>query len=200
MNHQEKRKPTVSPLFFVSGGDMIITMITELNLTFEDDSWPMLSSTYHDREISRAIVIDGDRFLFVHVDRDDAFGKLAYIETSGGGNEPGETHEEGLLRELREELGIEVQILCKLGTVTDYYNKIARRNHNHYYLVKKTKDVPNHLMPDEIHDFHLTRVALSASEALNMYESVKNTKLGHLIYQREMPIFRKALEMLKNDA
>ena len=61
-------------------------------------------------------------------------GKVTLIETSGGGVEKGEDLLVAIERELKEELGAKVEILCKIGVVSDYYNLIHRHNINNYYL------------------------------------------------------------------
>lgn len=108
----------------------------ELNLKLQDTQWP---KTYidHDRQIVRAIVVDDEQnFYFVKVQRDDDFGKGTFIETSGGGVEAGEDLTRALKRELKEELCTNVDILCKIGVVSDYYNLIHRHNINNYFLCK----------------------------------------------------------------
>ena len=73
--------------------------------------------------IARAIVFDDEGFFyFVRAERDDDFGKSTLIETSGGGVESGEIITDGVLRELREELGIEAEIISKIGVVRVYCN------------------------------------------------------------------------------
>ncbi|MDE6681306.1 MAG: NUDIX hydrolase, partial [Muribaculaceae bacterium] len=97
-----------------------------LNLELEDREWE-LNYIDHDREIVRAIVVDNaGYFYFVRATRDDDFGNITIIETSGGGVEPNENLEQAIKRELKEELGAEVEILCKIGVVSDYYNLIHR--------------------------------------------------------------------------
>lgn len=101
-------------------------------LHLKDDEYP-LTTIDHDRIIVRAIVVDEDNnFYFVRVRRNDDFGKTTLIETAGGGVEPGEGLESAVKRELKEELGAVVKIVCKIGIVSDYYNLIHRHNINHY--------------------------------------------------------------------
>ena len=89
----------------------------ELALTLEDTQWEKTEIT-HDRHVARAIVVDEEGFFyFVRVCRDDIFGNGAFIETAGGGVEEGESPEEAIRRELKEELGASVEVLCKIGTV-----------------------------------------------------------------------------------
>ena len=108
----------------------------ELKLHLQDTQWPL---TYidHDRNIVRAIVIDEKQnFYFVRAKRNDDFGEATLIETSGGGVEADENLEEALKRELKEELGANVEIIDRIGVVDDYYNLIHRHNINNYYLCK----------------------------------------------------------------
>ena len=122
----------------------------ELHLTLTDTEWP-LTHTSHDRVIVRAIVVDdNENFYFVRAERDDDFGRATIIETSGGGVEADEDLDSAIKRELSEELGAEVDILCKLGVVSDYYNLIHRHNINHYYLCRVRSFGEKHLMPNEI--------------------------------------------------
>lgn len=86
--------------------------------------------------IARAICFDDDGFFyFVRAERDDDFGKATLIETSGGAM-AGEDLQSAIKRELKEELGVEVDVVRKIGVVSDYYNLIHRHNLNNYLLCK----------------------------------------------------------------
>ena len=171
--------------------------MNELYLELKDTEWPFTYAD-HDREIVRAIVFDDEGwFYFTRITRDDHFGKATLIETSGGGVEKGEDLLAAIHRELREELGAEVEVLCPIGTVSDYYNLIHRHNLNHYYLCRATSFEEKHLMPDEIHDFHLSTLRLTFDEAQAEYERLSCTPIGRLIAARELPILRRARELLE---
>ena len=168
----------------------------ELRLELEDGEWP-LTYTDHDRQIVRAIVFDDEGwFYFVRAHRDDDFGKATLIETSGGGVETGEDLLSAVRRELGEELGARVEVLCKIGVVSDYYNLIHRHNVNHYYLCRALSFGEKHLMPDEISDFHLSTLRLTADEAETEYRRRACTPIGRLIAARELPVLRRAREIL----
>lgn len=168
----------------------------ELNLQLKDTEWP-LEYIDHDRKIVRAIVFDDqENYYFVRAKRDDDFGKATLIETSGGGVEGGEDLETALKRELKEELGAEVEIMHKIGIVSDYYNLIHRHNINNYYLCKVTSFGEKHLTKDEIEDFHLSTLRLSYRDAEKEYQKCAETKIGKLIADRELPVLRRAKVLL----
>ena len=167
-----------------------------LNLT--DNEWP-LATINHDRTIVRAIVIDDEEnYYFTRINRDDMFGKATLIETSGGGVEKDEDLETAIRRELKEELGANVDILCKIGVVNDYYNLINRHNINNYYLCKVVSFGDKHLTKDEVEAFHLTTLKLKYKDALAEYQKCRNTPLGRLIANREIPVLKRARQIIAN--
>ena len=168
----------------------------ELFINLQDDQWEF-DYIDHDRTVVRAIVFDEeDKFYFVRAVRDDDFGKATLIETSGGGVEENEELLDAIKRELKEELGVEVDVVCKIGVVSDYYNLIHRHNINNYFLCKVKSFGDKNLTKEEMDDFHLSTLRLSYEEACKEYEYRANTKLGKLISNRELPILHRAKEIL----
>ena len=171
--------------------------VEELQLELQDTEWPFERVKRH-RMIVRAIVIDDEGwFYFVRVHRNDGFGKATLIETSGGGVEPGEELEAAILRELNEELGADAEIICKIGVVSDYYNLIGRHNINNYYLCRARSFGERHLMRDEIEDFHLSTLKLTYDQAVSEYEKSCEFKIGRLIAARELPVLKRAKELME---
>ena len=170
--------------------------MTEIRNEFKDDEWP-LEYIDHDRRIARAIVFDDDGyFYFMRADRDDLFGKATHIETPGGGVEKGEDLNTAIRRELSEELGVEVDVICKLGLVSDYYNVIHRHNLSNYFLCKVKSFGEKHLTQDEIEVFHLATLKFTFDEAVAEYERRSETPIGRLIARRELPILKRAKEII----
>ena len=168
----------------------------ELWVNLEDNEWP-LTTIEQDRIIARAVVVDSDNyFYFVRVNRADEFGKATLIETAGGGVESGEDPDTAVRRELKEELGVDVEVLCKIGVVSDYYNLIHRHNINHYFLCRTVSFGDRHLTRDEIEAFHLSTLKLKYEDALAEYDKCRCTKLGRLIANREVPVLKRAKELL----
>ena len=173
-------------------------MNKELALELKDNEWA-LTTIDHDRMIVRAIVVDDEEnYYFARINRDDMFGKAILIETSGGGVEKDEDLETAIRRELKEELGANVDILCKIGVVSDYYNLINRHNVNNYYLCKVVSFGDKHLTKDEMEAFHLTTLKLKYEDALTEYQKCRNTPLGRLIANREIPVLKRARQIIVN--
>ena len=171
--------------------------ISEIKLYLCDTEWPF-EYTNHDRQVVRAIVYDDDGyFYFVRVVRNDMFGNATFIETSGGGVEIGENFCTAIKRELKEELGVEVEIICKIGVVEDYYNLIHRRNINNFYLCKVVSFGDKNLTQYEMDDIHLSTLKLTYEEAITEYEKCSGTKLGRLIANREIPILEQVKVILE---
>ena len=163
---------------------------------YRDTEWPF-TYTDHDRLIVRAIVFDdAGYFYFVRAVRNDEFGPATLIETSGGGVEPGEDLETAIRRELREELGADVDVVAKIGVVSDYYNLIHRHNINNYYLCRARSFGDKHLTRDEIDCFHLSTLRLSYDEAAAEYGRCADSPLGRLVRQRELPVLIRAKALL----
>lgn len=170
----------------------------ELLIELKDTEWP-LEYIDHDRQIARAIVFDDEGyFYFVRANRDDDFGKATLIETAGGGVENGEDLHSAIQRELKEELGADVEIISKLGVVSDYYNLIHRHNINNYYLCKITGFGERNLTQEEVEDFKLSTLKLKYEEAVKEYDKCSGTKLGRLVANRELPILQHAGKILDN--
>jgi len=168
----------------------------EITIELKDNEWPY-EYTDHDRQIVRAIVFDEcGYFYFVRAVRDDEFGKATLIETSGGGVESGEDLIAAIRRELKEELGADVEVLCKLGVVSDYYNLIHRHNINNFYLCKAVSFGDKNLTQDEVDCFHLSTLKMTYDEAVAEYEKRTDTKLGRLIAARELPVLHHAKKIL----
>jgi hypothetical protein len=67
---------------------------------------------------------------------------------------------------------------------------------NHYFLCRAVSFGEKHLTKDEIDLFHLSTLRLTYDEAVCEYEKRRETRLGRLLANRELPILRKAWEIM----
>lgn len=174
--------------------------IEQIYLELKDEIFVVPNCSFHERQIVRGIVYvpEESKFAFAHISRNDIFvnnEERDFIETSGGGIEKGESETNALKRELEEELGYKVEIVCKIGVVSDYYNLIARHNINNYYLVVKVGTSNSHQTSYE-KTLHLRKDLLTLTEALEEYEK-RNEGFGTLLAQREIPIIKRTIELVK---
>ena len=98
--------------------------------------------------------------------------------------------------ETKEELGADVEVVCKIGVVSDYYNLIHRHNINNYFLCRVNSFGDKNLTEVEINCFHLSTLKLSYEDAVKEYEYRSNTRLGKLVANRELPVLYRAKEMI----
>lgn len=164
----------------------------KLLLTLEDNQYPRQKIT-HKRKIVRAILIDEHFHLaLTKIKADDMFGHRDYYELPGGGLKKIETHRRALKRELKEELGAEINNqFVPLGRVVDYYNLIQRKNDQHYYICFLKSLGENHLEKRESELIEKI-VWVNIDEAISLYETMQNELVGALVKQRELPILKLA--------
>ena len=159
-----------------------------------DDQYPY-QGVDHVRPIARGIVLDEHGNVAIHhIYRDDKFCDQWYYETPGGGVDEGETFEQALIRECSEEIGYEVEIVCPLCDVVDFYNLIKRENHNRFFLARRTKEVGRHFASKG--DLYIKETLyLPIDEVLRRYEEQDDTLVAGLVKRREL----LALDLAKQE-
>jgi len=85
--------------------------------------------TYKSRKAARAIIYDGSRIALIHV------SAHKYYMLPGGGIDDNSI-KQGLKREVREELGAEVEIKDEIGKAILYFDRWATKQTDYCYIVK----------------------------------------------------------------
>ena len=168
----------------------------KLLYSLKDNQYPDNGYT-HTRSIVRGIVYnDNFEIAMIYLLNDDRFGHRDYLETPGVGVERGENLQVALKRELKEELGAEVDNIEEIGRVVDYYNLIYRRNNNHYYLCHLVILGEKHFTEKEKQLINSIKW-MKIDEAIEFEEKTKRTNISTLVINRELPILKIARDMLK---
>ena len=79
---------------------------------------------------------------------------------------------------MKEELGAIVEVLCKIGTVSDYYNQIHRHNVPHYFLCLVTSFGKTEMTAKELEEFELSTLKRTYEEAVEEYKRCRGKTVG----------------------
>lgn len=130
------------------------------------------------REGCRGIIKKDDLYLMVHVKKWD-------ITTfPGGGLEVDETREECVVREVLEETGIEVSVIAKTVTLTEYFiDSIWKHN---FFLCEYIKDSGNTNFTEEEIEIGLETKWMTLEDVMDTFENnITLHENGPMIHNRE---------------
>ena len=85
---------------------------------------------------SRAIIIENNKLMTFYREKNVNGKIISYYAIPGGHVEVGETEEETVIRELKEELNIDIEIIRKLGSI------IVNGKNEIYFLCKRVAGEP----------------------------------------------------------
>lgn len=160
-----------------------------------DDQYPF-SYIDHVRKCSRGVVYnDNNEVALVKLHGFDSFGDRNYYELPGGGVQNKEKISDAFLREMKEEIGYQVEILSPLGQVRDFYNLIHRENHNYYFLAKAKQWVGT-----KLDDYEKTMIEeivwMPIDKAIETFAIMQDHGCGVLVKRRELPILQLAKKII----
>lgn len=151
----------------------IIQTITENDFgrTKNPNEWHSFSV----RPGARAILLDNEfRIALMHVKN------YGYYKLPGGGIDEGETIEDGLRRELFEEVGASsIEILAEIGQIDEYREEWKEKSEHYGFIAKLIGDLSEPERTDkEIEHGYVTVWAKDINEAITLVESGKPTEYG----------------------
>ena len=160
----------------------------------QDTQYPFTRITVV-RDVARGVIVNDEGKVAILKTVTDGFFVRDCYELPGGGVNQGESFLDAFKREAIEETGYEVKDIQEIGDVIDYYNKIERENHNHYFLAHTSRYIGR-----KLEDYEQSMIQdllfVSIDEAIDLFEHKMFGPVGILIQQRELPILKIAKEML----
>jgi ADP-ribose pyrophosphatase YjhB (NUDIX family) len=165
----------------------LIAEITDHALGFDETE--CLGERYILRKSARAIVLNEHGEMAVQFLSNHGYHKLP-----GGGMELGETPEEALLREIREEVGCACIIGQTLGMVIQVMNEF-RMIHISYGFVARvaTECEPSALGQEELDEGQVTKWLAPATAAEQLSTDVPDQYTAHFILARERAYLQEYL-------
>lgn len=172
--------------------DKCIAKFRDSDFSFPEDKD---EDNFEYRDAARAVLID-ENYRVALIDATNR----GYYKLPGGGIDDGELIEEALKREVLEEAGYEIELLCPLGYTHETRHKFEQFNRSYAWLARATKQTERNLMEDEKEDGFEVKWFDSIDDAITAVEGVDTSDMiyqAHFFTARELAILREARNVLK---
>ena len=137
----------------------------------------------------RAVVVDSDNNIaLIHSN------KFNYHEIPGGGVEEGESAEQSVVRECKEEVGCNVEIIKDLGVTLEVngVNKITNTSYGYLVKVLGEKQNTEHMEEEIEEDFDIMWVPIDQAIELIKSDVLKDNIYHEYIRQRALTFLNEA--------
>lgn len=144
--------------------------------------------SYSLRQAVRSIVFDNQKVALIYVSSRD------FYMLPGGGIDD-DDHITGLHREIKEELGVDINIISELGSIEVYLNRWQNRQVDICYIanVKKGEAMPPNLTDFELQEGNEVVWVPGLNEAIKLVEAAKpDYDDGKLIKLRDLTFLKAA--------
>jgi 8-oxo-dGTP diphosphatase len=167
----------------------LLAEISDKTLGLSD--FEILGAHYELRKSARAILRKPDGTIAVLYLQNHFLHKLP-----GGGVEKGESIEEAVVREIKEEVGCDIILREPIGIVIEYRKEQTLLHISHCYIADVVGDIgPSNLEQAEIDEGMIT-IWITPEEAIQKMEAdTPNTYQGPFITQRELAFLREFVAM-----
>lgn len=171
-----------------------IGTITEetLGRSSHEEEW----ASFDDRPAARAVVVNAlSEVALMHV------ANVGYYKLPGGGIDDGESIEEALFRELKEEVGLDaIDDITELGVVLEYREEWRRRGVHYCYLARASQQPSSpERTQKEIYEGYEVIWAKDIDHAIELVESGTPEKYGQDFERaRELTVLRYVQDSLSS--
>jgi 8-oxo-dGTP diphosphatase len=161
---------------------------------FDEGSSERFEKPYRLRKASRAIILNENNEVAIQF-----ASKYNYHKLPGGGLDEGETILDALHREIKEEVGCEVEVGEKVGLIIEYRNQFDVLQMSYCYLAKVKGDVGEPEWEEGELEEGFESIWVPLDQAISLLEADKPKEYKNkFIVKRDLVLLKEAQRLLGN--